>query len=164
MKRIWLWLLLPAAAWGLGLLPEKQPDVAELLPAQALVVSKDGGLYTLRTDNGLCGSGKSLASAFRRLSQNAPGTVFLGTVGHVIVSGRAEGSIEELAEGTWLRPAAKLYCAADFVPEASQAAEVLRAHPGELTLGQARAALRRGEAVSPGGILETEEGGVQLAG
>ena len=162
MKRIWIWLGLLAAAAVFGLLPTWGTDAAELEPAQVLLVSAEGGTLRLETDQGSVGLGKSLDEAMQDLQNGAAGTVFFGTVEHVIVAERARYLLPKLAASRQLRPSARLYCAA-ALPDAAEAAEFLRAHPGAYTLRSARSALLYGRSPEAARLVKTE-GGLRLAG
>ena len=161
MKRIWLWLALLAAVAAFGLFPAQGTDAAELQPAQLLLVSSSGGTLRLETDQGSVGLGRTLDEAMADLRAGAEGTVFFGTVEHVVVAQSARDLLPRLAASDALRPAAKLYLAPDL-PEAGAAARFLAAHPGALTLQRARAALLYGHTPEPPELLTTE-GGLRLA-
>ena len=162
MKRIWIWLGLLAAAAVFGLLPARGTDAAELEPAQVLLVSAEGGTLRLETDQGSVGLGKSLDEAMQDLQNGAAGTVFFGTVEHVVAAQSAAYLLPQLAASNELRPAAKLYLA-PVLPEAAEAVEFLAAHPGNLTLQRTRAALLYGRQPEVPRLLTTE-GGLRLAG
>lgn len=162
MKRIWLWLALLAAAAALGLFSAQGTDAADLQPAQVLLVSASGGTLRLTTDQGSTGFGKTLDEAMADLRAGASGEVFFGTVEHVLVAQSARYLIPQLVASKELRPAARLYLA-PALPEADAAAQFLAAHPGALTLQQARAALLYGQRPVPPRLLQTE-GGLRLAG
>ena len=162
MKRIWIWLALLAAVAAFGLFPAQGTDAAELQPAQLLLVSASGGTLQVETDQGSVGLGRTLDEAMADLRAGAAGTVFFGTVEHVVGAQGARYLLPQLAASDELRPAARLYLA-PVLPEAGEAAQFLAAHPGRLTLQRARAALLYGQTAEPPELLTTE-GGLRLAG
>ena len=162
MKRIWIWLALLAAVAAFGLFPAQGTDAAELQPAQLLLVEASDGTIRLETDQGSVGFGKTLREAMDDLQAGAKGQVFFWTVEHVVAAQSAAYLLPQLAASNELRPAAKLYLA-PVLPEADAAAQFLAAHPGALTLQQARAALLYGQRPVPPRLLQTE-GGLRLAG
>ena len=74
----------------------------------------------------------------------------------------AQALLEQAITQPSFRPAAKLYVSRAEKSDAFALVEVLRAHPGKLTLSQACAALLRGEPLRPAVLKTTEEGGVTL--
>ena len=160
MKEMKAWLLIAAALTLFGALPVRGTDVAELLPARVLTVSRDGTEYRIKSDNGSEGRGGSIELALADLRRTAEGTLYLGTVEQVIVSASAWDALAGLVSGTKLRPAAKLYYAFE-TPDAAQAQAFLEAHPGSLTLGKARALLLTGQTVRAPRIIE-EDGRLRL--
>lgn len=161
-KRIWIWIALLAAALCCGLFSAHGTDAAELRPAQVLLIDASGGTVRAVTDQGTAGLGATLDEALADLQAGADGAVFFGTVGHVVVSRRAAWLVPALAVARELRPSARLYTAAEL-PEASEAAAFLRAHPGESTLQAVHAALLYGQQPEVPLLLQTE-GGLRLAG
>ena len=143
-----------------GLLPFASSDVAELVPVQALVVSKDGSDFIL--DGGLCrGYGTDWNSALQDLKDGAEGHVFLGTADHVILCGAAVSVLTQVIENQLLRPAASICYCPDGGLQADEAARFLEAHDPGVTLQQVRA-LRLREAVVTLPVLEQTEGGLRL--
>lgn len=154
MKEIYAWLLIAAVLLLFGVLPVRGTDVAELLPARLLTVSRDNTEYVVRSDNGSEGRGGSIELALSDLRRTAEGTLYLGTVEQVIVSASAWSQLPRLVSGTQLRPAAKLYFASE-VPDTEQAQAFLEGHPGALTLGKARALLLMKQPIRPPRITES---------
>lgn len=155
MKKLRAWALLAAAFVLLGVLPVRGTDAAELLPARVLTIAKEHTDYVLRTDNGSEGRGESIELAMADLRQTAEGTIYLGTVEHIIVAASAWDQLPRLVSGTRLRPAAGLYFAVQ-TPDAAQVQAFLEAHPGALTLGKARALLLMGQPVRPPRLTQRE--------
>ena len=155
MKEIRAWLLVAAALALFGALPIRGTDVAELLPARLLTVTRENAEYVVRSDNGSEGRGGSIELAMADLKRTAEGTLYLGTVQEVVISASAWKELPKLVSGTQLRPAARLYFASE-TPDAETAQVFLQAHPGTLTLGKARALLLMGESVQPPRLTQSE--------
>ena len=163
MKQMALWLALAVLVTALGLWPTKARDASELLPAQVLVVDASRGTVTVKADCGVSGSGKSLGEALQDMRAHAPGELFLQTAEYVVIAERAWYLLPQAVSSRDLRPAARLVRAGGELPEADEALEFLQAHAPELTLGEAYAALLRGEPV-PAQTLRQTEGRLLLAG
>lgn len=162
MKRLILFILAAAALGFAGLLPFERRDVAALEPLEALVVSNHQGYVVL--DGGSCrGVGRTFDQALEDLRQSGEGTVFLGTVSQVILTGQAVDLLPEVVKTPDLRPAAALAAARGTAPDPETAAAYLSAHDPGLTIQQVRTAIVRGQRVSLPVLAETE-GGLRLYG
>lgn len=162
MNRICIWLLAAASAVCLCMLPRTGTDAAKLLPAQVLVIGAGDGAITVEADNGAAGSGPTLAAALADMAECAEGTLFLDTAEHIVLLRPSQALLEQTITQLSFRPAAKLYVTRAEALDASALVELLRAHPGKLTLSQAHAALLRGEPLRPAVLKLSEEGGVML--
>ena len=163
MKQMAFWLVLAALVSALGLWPTKAHDAAELLPAQVLVVDASRGIVTVRADCGGSGSGKNLDEALGDMRAHASGELFLQTADYVILSERAWYLLPQAVICGALRPAARIIRAEGELPQADTALTFLQAHPPELTLTGAYAALLRGEPVQAQ-TLRQSDGRLSLAG
>lgn len=162
MNRICIWLLAAASAVCLCMLPRTGTDAAKLLSAQVLVIGAGDGAITVEADNGAAGSGPTLAAALADMAECAEGTLFLDTAEHIVLLRPSQALLEQTITQPSFRPAAKLYVTRAEALDASALVELLRAHPGKLTLSQAHAALLRGEPLRPAVLKLSEEGGVML--
>ena len=163
MKRIWTIMLCAAAAICFARLPGTGADAAKLLPAQTLVISRQGDAVTVETDVGACGTGKTLADALRQTARSAAGTLFLDTAEYIVLTRETWDLLPQLVREAQLRPAAKPVLCGQDVIAAQEANEILQAHPTEATLAQTHAALLRGEALRLRTLQRTQEGGWALA-
>ena len=85
------------------------------------------------------------------------------TAEYVVIGERAWYLLPQAVSSRDLRPAARLVRAEGGLPEAEEALKFLQAHAPELTLGEAYAALLRGEPVLAQTLRQTE-GRLLLAG
>ena len=136
-------------------------DAAELRPVQALVIDTQEGLVTLTADTGDVGRGVNLDAAFSDLRAGCAGKLFTQTAEHVIVTQKAWYLMPQVSVSGQLRPAAKLYRAAEETRDVRAALAFLQAHPGDLTLSRARAALLQNETPETP-VLVRAEGGFRL--
>ena len=152
MKRAYLWAVIAAGLLLAGELPMETHDAAELLPAELAIFWTEDGRVCARCDNGTEGSGEDLDAALDDLERAAEGVLFLDTAEHLILCGDIPSLAKQAADCGRLRPAAKVYRTADA------ALDFLWAHPGNVTLGEVRAAmLGAGKAELPE-LRETERG------
>lgn len=158
MKRAYLWAVIAAGLLLAGELPMETHDAAELLPAELAIFWTEDGRVCARCDNGTEGSGEDLDAALDDLERAAEGVLFLDTAEHLILCGDIPSLAKQAADCGRLRPAAKVYRMADAALDAETAVDFLRAHPGNVTLGEVRAAmLGAGKAEMPE-LRETERG------
>ena len=156
--------ILLAALAGLTVLARfggTSTDASELRPVQALVIDTEEGLVTLTADTGDTGRGVNLDAAFSDLRAGCAGKLFTQTAEHVIVTQKAWYLMPQVSVSGQLRPAAKLYRATGETKDAQAALEFLQAHPGNLTLSRARAALLQNETPEVP-VLVRAEGGFRL--
>lgn len=158
MKRAYLWAVIAAGLLLAGELPVQTHDAAELLPVELAVFWTEDGRVCARCDNGTEGSGRDLEAALDDLERAAEGVLFLDTAEHLIFCGEIRTLTEQAAECGRLRPAAKVYRSADTALDAETAADFLQAHPGDVTLGEVRAAMLGAGAVELPEVKETERG------
>ncbi len=162
MKQMAFWLAFAAVISALGLWPSRACDAAELLPAQVLVVDASKGEVRVEADCGVSGSGRSLDEALEDMKRHAPGELFLDTAEHVVLCQRAWYLLPQAASSRALRPAAKLCRAEGELPGAEQVLAFLQAHPPQMTLARAYAAILQGETIQTQ-LLRQEEGRLCLA-
>lgn len=136
-------------------------DVSELVPVQALVIDAQDGEITVAADTQDVGRGGSLDAALSDLRAGCAGALFTQTAEHVILTQKAWFLMPQVCVSAQLRPAAKLYRAAGQTKDARAALEFLQAHPGNLTLSRARAALLLNETPAVP-VLVYAEGGFRL--
>lgn len=149
MKRRNQYLAAAALLALCGLIPAGGEDVAELLPAQALVIWERDGLVELSCDCGVSAEGATLEQALDALCAAAPGSLFLDTAEQIVVKTQTQSLLRQAALCQRLRPAARLCLCPGELPDAAQAAVYLHAHESDLTLGKARAALLAGLPIAP---------------
>ena len=158
MKRAYLWVVIAAGLLLAGELPMETHDAAELLPAELVIFWTEDGQVCARCGNGTEGSGGDLDAALDDLERAAEGVLFLDTAEHLIFCGDIRRLAEQAADCGRLRPAAKVYRTADAALDAETAADFLQAHPGDVTLGEVRAAMLGAGAVRLPEVEETERG------
>ena len=122
-------------------------DVSELVPVQALVIDAQNGEITVTADT----------------QAGCAGTLFTQTAEHVVLTQKAWFLMPQVCVSAQLRPAAKLYRAVGQSISAERALSFLQAHPGELTLSRARAALLENKEVQAAVLVQTG-GGFRLGG
>lgn len=163
MKKKVSWLLAAAAAALLFIFtPFRSSDVAELIPVEILVISKENN--QLVVDGGeVQGRGATWTEAWQDLKQGAPGKVFLGTAEYVVLVGGAANQLDIVAESDLLRPAARVCLCLGEAPEVEKAAKFLTTKEGGVTLQMVCAArLQHREPDLP--VLVNTKGGLRLYG
>ena len=161
MKKLAIFLAALGALTLLSRFGGTSTDAAELRPVQALVIDTQEGLVTLTADTGDVGRGVNLNAAFSDLRAGCAGKLFTQTAEHVIVTQKAWYLMPQVSVSGQLRPAAKLYRAAGETRDVRAALAFLQAHPGDLTLSRARAALLQNE-TPEAPVLAYTEGGFRL--
>ncbi len=162
MHKLWIGFLAAASAVCFWMLAKTGTDAAKLLPARVLVIEERDGAVRVSSDNGAAGSGETLAAALQQMERLAEGVLFLDTAEHIVLLRPSQVLLEQAVTQSSFRPAAKLYVTRAEELDVSALVELLRAHPGKLTLSQAHAALLRGEPLRPAVLKLSEEGGVML--
>lgn len=163
MKKAGVLLLIPAlvlAAALCGGWPLVPVEVSELLPARVLLVERAGGTVTVSC-GAAAGSGAGLEQAMEDMERTAAGQLLLDTVEHVVLHASAYALLEEAAQSTRLRPAARVYLGEGELPEAEEAEAYLRVHGGTVTLGTVRASLLGAGGKQPPHLV-TREGRLHL--
>lgn len=163
MKKLVVILLAAAVLGALGLLPFKSVDAAKLLPVKTVVVTKSGDQYVVDIGEGVRAVGRTLGEALDRLREEVSGTVFLPTAEQVIVTEPAEEAVEAVAEETAFRPAAGIYQTPDPVPDVKAMGAYLDAHPANVTILDARAALAMGRRPTIP-VIRRADGGYRVDG
>ena len=161
LKKLAIFLAALAGLTVLARFGATSTDASELRPVQALVIDTEDGLVTLTADTGDTGRGANLDTAISDLRAGCAGKLFTQTAEHVIVTQKAWYLMPQVSVSGQLRPAAKLYRAAGDTKDAQGALEFLQAHPGDLTLSRARAALLLNETPEVP-VLVQAEGGFRL--
>ena len=164
MKRLWAFFAaLAVCTIFTGLDEGDTHDAAALVPVQALVIDAKDGTVFVTADTGDVGWGGNLEEALSDLQSGCAGALFAQTAEHVIVTSRAWYLAPQVCVSRQLRPAAKLYRAMEEVEAPEEALRFLQAHPGNLTLSHARAALLESREEAAPVLLQTE-GGFRLGG
>ena len=147
MKKGLVWLLAAVLIVVLECAPLPQTDAAELSPVTLLTVSKTADIVCVRTDTGDEGCGRTLAQALDDLQQTSAKTLFFQTAQSIVFEEAALDLAKEAANLEDLRPATKVYLAKGELPPPEQAAEYLKLHAADATLGKLRAALFKRQTV-----------------
>lgn len=129
-------------------------DIALLRPVQVVYGTMEQGQWYVTADTGDSGLGATWEAALENLAQTAPGTVFQGTVGYVIL--QEHTPVEPVLEDGNLSPNCGL-CLGRGTPELGQVGDFLRTHGTLPTLGQLRDNRER-----PVPVLTQEESGYAL--
>jgi hypothetical protein len=163
MKRIILTAALVAAASLAGLWPFSGTDAAQVVPVETLCIRREGNIVRVLAEDGLTGSGDTLAAALGDLAEGAPGKVFFGTVQRVILTRDALPLVKDLLSQGGFRPSVWVYLTEGTIQEGDPA--VLRAHETnqeiEATLSRVLASDLGGPAVTVAQVT-LEEGSWQL--
>ena len=164
LKRLWAFFAaLAVCTIFTGLDEGDTHDAAALVPVQALVIDAKDGTVFVTADTGDVGWGGNLEEALSDLQSGCAGALFAQTAEHVIVTSRAWYLAPQVCVSRQLRPAAKLYRAMEEVEAPEEPLRFLQAHPGNLTLSHARAALLESREEAAPVLLQTE-GGFRLGG
>ena len=164
MKRLWVFFAALAVCTIFAGLDEGDThDAAALVPVQALVIDAKDGTVFVTADTGDVGRGGNLDAALSDLQSGCAGALFTQTAEHVVLTQKAWFLMPQVCVSAQLRPAAKLYRAVGQSISAERALSFLQAHPGELTLSRARAALLENKEVQAAVLVQTG-GGFRLGG
>ena len=164
MKRLWAFFAaLAVCTIFTGLDEGDTHDAAALVPVQALVIDAKDGTVFVTADTGDVGRGGNLDAALSDLQSGCAGALFTQTAEHVVLTQKAWFLMPQVCVSAQLRPAAKLYRAVGQSISAERALSFLQAHPGELTLSRARAALLENKEVQAAVLVQTG-GGFRLGG
>lgn len=145
MKRILRLGLLLLFLAGLGVLPFKAREVAELLPVKTIVVTRSGRSYTVDVGAGVKAAGRTLTEALQRLREEVTGEAFFGTAEQVVITEDAADVVEEVTEQAELRPAAGIYLTPEEAPDAEAIGAYLSTHSSNTTILLVKARLRAGQ-------------------
>lgn len=138
MKHWLVYLCLTAAVVATGSLPFTSSDVGQLRPVQTIALSVQGGRVVVQTDTGDRGMGDSWPAAWSDLTGTAPGAIFVGTAGFLLLEESAAGLLPQLLEDRALSPNCAL-CQISEAVDLTTAGEFLTAHTPAVTLRTARA-------------------------
>lgn len=145
MKKGFVWVLVLLFLLLLEWSPMPQTDAAELSPVMLLTVEKQADILCIRSDTDDVGYGRTLAQALSDMQQTSAKTLFFETAQSIVFDETALSCAAEAANSKDLRPATKVYLAKGELPPAKQAAEYLRLHAADATLGRLRAQLLKRE-------------------
>lgn len=151
MRKVVRFLLLAAVLAALGLLPFRATDAAKLIPVRAVIVTRDGGSYTVDVGQAVRGVGRTLSEALEDLRAGVSGEIFFPTAEEIVVTDTGDdfaGTVTAVTEESAFQPAAGLYRTEEHGLDASAVAAYLAAHPSEVTLVRVRGALHAGEPVA----------------
>ena len=110
------------------------------------------------------GRGETLDAALDELCASAPGTLFLQTAEHILITPDARHILPEAVVSRRLRPAARVYYLQGGTPELSRAGDFLRAHGGGARLTDVRARLLGAEGAPEIATLVCAQGRMRLYG
>lgn len=144
MKNYRLLLIAALALLLSEVLPMQAVDAAELSPVTLITVEKKDDVVRTVSDTGDVGYGRSLEAALENMQAASAKTLFFGTVQSMVFADNALSCAADAAMLRNLRPATRVY-SAQTLPEAKNAADFLRLHAADETLGRLRANLLRGE-------------------
>lgn len=122
-------LLYIAILIGVWLIPVRGTDVGKLIPVEVIAVSETGGTYTVRTDTGDLGQGRTWDEAFSNLKETSRGVIYLDTAEYLLI----EQDAELEAMKPYLKGSVKV-CAADAEVEIEGIADFLSVHKPEAKL------------------------------
>lgn len=167
MKKYWAVPAVLALLAALRLLTPAATDAAELLPVTVLRVRAAGDAVEVLCDAGddaCTGRGETLDAALDDLCASAPGTLFLQTAEHILITPDARHILPQAAVSRRLRPAARVYYLQGGAPELSRAGDFLRAHGGGARLTDVRARLLGAEGAPEIATLVCTQGRLTLHG
>ena len=167
MKKYWAVPAVLALLAALRLLTPAATDAAELLPVTVLRVSGAGRGIEVACDvkgDTCTGRGETLDAALDELCASAPGTLFLQTAEHILITPDARHILPEAVVSRRLRPAARVYYLQGGTPEFSRAGDFLRAHGGGARLTDVRARLLGAEGAPEIATLVCVQGRMRLYG
>ena len=133
-------------------LPFRAHDTAKLLPLQTVQAALDGAEVRVLSERGE-GRGATWQEAVDDLRKNASGEVFFDTAEQLVLCREAVTLLPQIVQAGTLRPAAQVF-RAERLFDAETLGDYLNAHPGGVTVGDASAALTRGETL----VLPETEG------
>ena len=167
MKKYWAVPAVLALLAALRLLTPAATDAAELLPVTVLRVSGAGRGIEVACDvkgDTCTGRGETLDAALDDLCASAPGTLFLQTAEHILITPDARHILPQAAVSQRLRPAARVYYLQGGTPDLEKAGEFLRAHGGGARLTDVRAQLLGAEGAPEIATLVCAQGRMRLYG
>ena len=98
LKHWLVYLCLTAVVVATGNLPFTSSDVGQLRPVQTIALSIQADQVVVQTDTGDRGIGDSWPTAWADLVLTAPGTIFVGTAGFLLLEESATGLLPQLLE------------------------------------------------------------------
>lgn len=145
MKKLFVIILLFAGLAYFGILPFRAHDVAELLPVETVIVSREDGQIRIDVGAGVHALGRTLSEALAHLREQVSGFVFFQTAEQVIVQENAADTVSEIVEESAFRPAAGIYRTPDADLDPDAVSRYLHTRHTALTLSEAKAASAYGE-------------------
>lgn len=158
MKKLFSLLAVLAILALLGWLPFHAHDVAELVPAQTIIVTRSGDTYTIDIGAGVRAVGSSIKSALAALKEQVSGVLFFQTADQILLVGASPQDVAQAAAEPAFRPAAKLYLSQDPGLDPGKVTAYLAAHEEGVTLSQVRASQLCGEALTVPTLYPTDGG------
>lgn len=143
------WYFLLAGFLLLLLLPSQGREIGELKPIGLLCVTKEAGVYVVRTDTDDVGTADDPAGALADLQATCPGTVFLDTVQYLLADQASLQQLPKLSQE--LRPTVRV-CIIESAVNPEAAFAYLSAHKPSATLQNMRM-----EAAVPQWLKEEKE-------
>lgn len=153
MKHWMIYLIMVLAIVMTGQLPFQGHDVGTLRPVEVVLAQLENGKICLSTDTGDKGSGDTWQEALDDMKERAPGSIFLGTAGFLLIADRQ--ILPEIMKQNLFNPSCGICYVEDSV-DLTDAGNYLRAHEPEANLRL----LRTGEVELP--QLRIEDGGYCL--
>lgn len=153
MKHWMIYLIMGLVIVLTGQLPFQDHDVGTLRPVEVVLARLENGKVCLSTDTGDKGKGDTWEEALDDMKERAPGSIFLGTAGFLLIEDRE--ILPEVMKQDLFNPS----CGICYVEDAVDLTDVgtyLRANEPEANLRL----IRTGEVELP--ILRTEDGGYRL--
>ena len=137
-------------------------DVEEIHRRRLLVAGLEGRKNALAARREVLDEAFSMA--LDELCASAPGTLFLQTAEHILITPDARHILPEAVVSRRLRPAARVYYLQGGTPELSRAGDFLRAHGGGARLTDVRARLLGAEGAPEIATLVCAQGRMRLYG
>lgn len=122
MKRIIIYIGILAA---LLFVPVESHNVGELIPVQAVALSKENGRVVIETDTGNRGIGETVRKALQNLKDTASGNIYLDTAQYLLLGKETGAAADELRSE--LKRSVRI-CETAKKVDLAQAVKFLRVH------------------------------------
>ncbi len=153
MKHWMIYLIIVLSLVVTGELPFQAHDVGTLRPVEVVLAQMEHGKIFLSTDTGDKGTGNTWQEALDDMKERAPGSIFLGTAGFLLIENLE--ILPEIMKQNLFNPSCGV-CYVEDPVDLTDAGAYLRAHEPEANLRL----LRTGEVELP--QLRVEDGGYRL--